>query len=147
MQSYIRLSRAIPSQNDSSIIPPINRLINFFFPSGSDSKVSDVDGQPYTTLLYSNGPGYMHPRNILREAGKDSIQVRGPFSFPYAWKVRQCLLDRRMIEWRNRDRARKSITCHRCSIVKYSAKHFRLPSPNHFLEYLEIPRSMGARNF
>lgn len=51
-------------------------LDQFFFSSGSDSKVSDVDGQPYTTLLYSNGPGYMHPRNILREAGKDSIQVR-----------------------------------------------------------------------
>ncbi|XP_036147815.1 alkaline phosphatase isoform X2 [Monomorium pharaonis] len=49
---------------------------------GSDSKVSDVDGQPYTTLLYSNGPGYMHPRNILREAGKDSIQTSG---VPRAW--------------------------------------------------------------
>lgn len=49
---------------------------------------------------------------------------RGAFSFPYARKaVRQCLLDRRMIEWRNRDRARKSITYHRCSIVKYSTKH------------------------
>lgn len=52
-----------------------DRLL-FFLPSGSDSKASDVDGQPYTTLLYSNGPGYTHPRNILREAGKDSIQVR-----------------------------------------------------------------------
>ncbi|XP_012063685.1 PREDICTED: alkaline phosphatase, tissue-nonspecific isozyme-like [Atta cephalotes] len=49
---------------------------------GSDSKVSDVDGQPYTTLLYSNGPGYIHPRNILREAGKDSIQTAG---VPRAW--------------------------------------------------------------
>ncbi|XP_012347132.1 alkaline phosphatase-like isoform X3 [Apis florea] len=43
---------------------------------GSDSKMSDVDGQPYTTLLYSNGPGYTQPRNILREAGKDSIQLK-----------------------------------------------------------------------
>ncbi|KAK1128121.1 hypothetical protein K0M31_003606 [Melipona bicolor] len=43
---------------------------------GSDSKVSDLDGQPYTTLLYSNGPGYTQPRNILREASKDSIQVK-----------------------------------------------------------------------
>ncbi|KZC03755.1 Alkaline phosphatase, tissue-nonspecific isozyme, partial [Dufourea novaeangliae] len=49
---------------------------------GSDSKVSDVDGQPYTTLLYSNGPGYTQPRNILREAGKDSIQTAG---VPRAW--------------------------------------------------------------
>ncbi|KAG7212353.1 hypothetical protein KM043_012674 [Ampulex compressa] len=44
---------------------------------GSDSKVSDVDGQPYTTLLYGNGPGYKQPRNILREAGKDSMQTAG----------------------------------------------------------------------
>lgn len=49
---------------------------------GSDSKVSDVDGQPYTTLLYSNGPGYTQPRNILRDAGKDSIQTAG---VPRAW--------------------------------------------------------------
>ncbi|KAK2580024.1 hypothetical protein KPH14_012313 [Odynerus spinipes] len=49
---------------------------------GSDSKVSDVDGQPYTTLLYSNGPGYTKPRNILRDAGKDSIQTAG---VPQAW--------------------------------------------------------------
>ncbi|OAD61885.1 Alkaline phosphatase, tissue-nonspecific isozyme [Eufriesea mexicana] len=48
----------------------------------SDSKVSDVDGQPYTTLLYSNGPGYTQPRNILREASKDSIQTSG---VPRAW--------------------------------------------------------------
>ncbi|XP_033309172.1 alkaline phosphatase, tissue-nonspecific isozyme-like [Bombus bifarius] len=48
----------------------------------SDSKVSDLDGQPYTTLLYSNGPGYTQPRNILREAGKDSIQTAG---VPRAW--------------------------------------------------------------
>ncbi|XP_011336534.1 alkaline phosphatase isoform X2 [Ooceraea biroi] len=49
---------------------------------GTDSKVSDVDGQPYTTLLYSNGPGYTQPRSILREAGKDSIQTAG---VPRAW--------------------------------------------------------------
>lgn len=54
--------------------PPPSPLL--FFASGSDSKMSDVDGQPYTTLLYSNGPGYTQPRNILREAGKDSIQVK-----------------------------------------------------------------------
>lgn len=52
-----------------------------FFASGSDSKVSDLDGQPYTTLLYSNGPGYTQPRNILREAGKDSIQVKTAGSY------------------------------------------------------------------
>ncbi|KAF7409755.1 hypothetical protein HZH68_004136 [Vespula germanica] len=55
---------------------------------GSDSKVSDVDGQPYTTLLYSNGPGYTQPRNILRDAGKDSIQVKShpeTAGVPRAW--------------------------------------------------------------
>lgn len=54
-----------------------------FFASGSDSKVSDLDGQPYTTLLYSNGPGYTQPRNILREAGKDSIQVKTAGSYSH----------------------------------------------------------------
>ncbi|XP_015605760.1 alkaline phosphatase isoform X3 [Cephus cinctus] len=49
---------------------------------GSDSKVSDVDGKPYTTLLYSNGPGHTEPRSVLREAGKDSIQTAG---VPRAW--------------------------------------------------------------
>lgn len=56
------------------LLLPLSPLL--FFASGSDSKMSDVDGQPYTTLLYSNGPGYTQPRNILREAGKDSIQVK-----------------------------------------------------------------------
>ncbi|XP_066581902.1 alkaline phosphatase-like [Prorops nasuta] len=49
---------------------------------GSDTKPSDVDGQPYTTLLYSNGPGYKFPRSIIREAGKDSMQSAG---VPRAW--------------------------------------------------------------
>lgn len=126
----------------------ITRLISFlFFPSGSDSKLSDIDGQPYTTLLYSNGPGYTQPRTILREAGKDSIQVReAHFHFRTRGRkvVRQCLLDRRMIEWRNRGRARKSITYYRCMIVKYSTKHFRLPPTIYSLEDPEIPRLDGA---
>ena len=29
-----------------------------------DSKVSDVDGMPYSTLLYGNGPGYSVPRTV-----------------------------------------------------------------------------------
>ncbi|KAF7995090.1 hypothetical protein HCN44_004562 [Aphidius gifuensis] len=49
---------------------------------GSDSKKSDVDGKPYTTLLYSNGPGHTEPRSVMREAGKDSIQTAG---VPRAW--------------------------------------------------------------
>lgn len=31
---------------------------------GADSKVSDVDGLPYSTLLYSTGPGYSRPRVV-----------------------------------------------------------------------------------
>ncbi|XP_044583815.1 alkaline phosphatase-like [Cotesia glomerata] len=49
---------------------------------GSDSKKSDVDGKPYTTLLYSNGPGHTEPRSVMREAGKDSIQTAG---VPRTW--------------------------------------------------------------
>ncbi|XP_076394292.1 alkaline phosphatase-like [Megachile rotundata] len=49
---------------------------------GSDSQVSDVDGQLYTTLLYSNGPGYTQPRNISRKSAKDSIQKAG---VPRVW--------------------------------------------------------------
>lgn len=63
-----------PLVSDISLIDGL--IACSFSASGSDSKVSDVDGQPYTTLLYSNGPGYTQPRNILREAGKDSIQVK-----------------------------------------------------------------------
>lgn len=32
---------------------------------GFDSKTSDVDGLPYTTLLYANGPGYTQNRNVV----------------------------------------------------------------------------------
>ncbi|XP_015111441.1 alkaline phosphatase [Diachasma alloeum] len=49
---------------------------------GSDSKKSDVDGKPYTTLLYSNGPGHTEPRSVMREASKDSIQTAG---VPRSW--------------------------------------------------------------
>nr|XP_022913120.1 alkaline phosphatase-like isoform X2 [Onthophagus taurus] len=31
---------------------------------GMDSKVSDIDGQPYSTILYGNGPGFSNPRII-----------------------------------------------------------------------------------
>jgi len=74
---------------------------------------------------------------------------RNPFSFSYARKVvYQCLLDRRMIEWRNRDRVRKSITYHSCSWnILPNTSDCLVLIPNHFLEYPEISRSMGARNF
>lgn len=62
----------------------------FYLLSGSDSKVSDIDGKPYTTLLYSNGPGHTDPRSIVREAGKDSIQVRKSARFSFPLHDNQC---------------------------------------------------------
>ncbi|XP_014246448.1 alkaline phosphatase-like [Cimex lectularius] len=43
---------------------------------GTDTKVSDVDGLPYWTLLYGNGPGYTSPRAVpanLTGAEKNSV--------------------------------------------------------------------------
>lgn len=37
-----------------------------------DTMISDVDNKPYTTLLYTNGPGYATKRNP--STGKDAIQ-------------------------------------------------------------------------
>lgn len=57
---------------------------------------------------------------------------RGAFSFPYARKaVRQCLLDRRMIEWRNREP--RSKIHHVPSLLHreiFYQTHFRLPIHN-----------------
>jgi len=99
----------------------------FFLFSGSDSKVSDIDGQPYTTLLYSNGPGYTQPRNIMREAGKDSIQVREVHSH-FRTRGRLFASVYWIGEWSSGEIARPSLEnpsriIHRCSIVKYSTKH------------------------
>ncbi|XP_057660457.1 alkaline phosphatase-like [Diorhabda carinulata] len=54
---------------------------------GPDSKVSDVDGQPYTTILYGNGPGYATPRIVpmnLSSVGEDRNQVHGS-AVPRQW--------------------------------------------------------------
>ena len=44
---------------------------------GPDNKVSDIDGQPYSILLYGNGPGYTSPRTapINISALSSSYQV------------------------------------------------------------------------
>ncbi|KAJ9575353.1 hypothetical protein L9F63_025695, partial [Diploptera punctata] len=39
-----------------------------------DTILSDVDGKPYTTLLYGNGPGYTEPRTIPQGNPRDIIQ-------------------------------------------------------------------------
>ncbi|KAH1021324.1 hypothetical protein HUJ04_010855 [Dendroctonus ponderosae] len=54
---------------------------------GPDSKVSDVDGQPYTTLLYGNGPGFATPRIVpmnTSSAMEDKNQVHGS-AVPRQW--------------------------------------------------------------
>nr|AVD96954.1 ALP-5 [Nilaparvata lugens] len=47
---------------------------------GTDRKASDVDGLPYTTLLYGNGPGYAIPRlipsnvaNVTAKSDKNTV--------------------------------------------------------------------------
>lgn len=51
--------------------------------SGVDSTVSDVDGLPYPTLLYGNGPGH-HPRGSAstNSSGRDSLH---PSAVPRHW--------------------------------------------------------------
>ncbi|KAJ8915215.1 hypothetical protein NQ315_015438 [Exocentrus adspersus] len=54
---------------------------------GPDSKVSDVDGQPYTTILYGNGPGFATPRIIpmnTSSAAEDRNQVHAS-AVPRQW--------------------------------------------------------------
>ncbi|XP_023310523.1 alkaline phosphatase, tissue-nonspecific isozyme-like isoform X2 [Anoplophora glabripennis] len=54
---------------------------------GPDSKVSDVDGQPYTTILYGNGPGFATPRIIpmnTTSAAEDRNQVHAS-AVPRQW--------------------------------------------------------------
>ncbi|XP_049820469.1 alkaline phosphatase-like [Aethina tumida] len=54
---------------------------------GPDSKVSDIDGQPYTTILYANGPGFAMPRIIpmnTSSATEDKNQVNAA-AVPRQW--------------------------------------------------------------
>ncbi|XP_044757867.1 alkaline phosphatase-like [Coccinella septempunctata] len=57
------------------------------FNTGPDSKVSDIDGQPYTTILYGNGPGFAIPRIVpmnTTTATEDKNQVHGS-AVPRQW--------------------------------------------------------------
>ncbi|KAB0801247.1 hypothetical protein PPYR_05601 [Photinus pyralis] len=54
---------------------------------GPDSKVSDIDGQPYSTILYGNGPGYSTPRTVpinTTTQNEDRNQVHGA-AVPRQW--------------------------------------------------------------
>ena len=47
---------------------------------GTDSKVSDVDSLPYTTLLYANGPGYTKKRHNITSIDTSEFTLCLPFS-------------------------------------------------------------------
>ena len=70
----VALERTHPSQSLLVVTSDHSHVFTFGgFPKrgnpilGTDSKVSDVDSLPYTTLLYANGPGYTKKRiNITK---------------------------------------------------------------------------------
>nr|XP_018896884.1 PREDICTED: alkaline phosphatase-like [Bemisia tabaci] len=52
---------------------------------GVDSKVSDVDGLPYTTLLYGNGPGHQSPRILPSNATVGDPNIVQSAAVPRRW--------------------------------------------------------------
>jgi hypothetical protein len=44
--------------------------------AGVDSKMSDVDGLPYSTLLYGNGPGFSQPRPVPSNSSSSEMAGR-----------------------------------------------------------------------
>lgn len=55
--------------------------------AGPDSKISDVDFKPYTTILYGNGPGYSSSRVVplnTTSQTEDRNQVHGS-AVPRSW--------------------------------------------------------------
>lgn len=58
--------------------------ICFFF-SGTDTKVSDMDGLPYSTLLYGNGPGYSSPRAIPNNMTEEEKNAVHGSAVPRQW--------------------------------------------------------------
>ncbi|XP_066996071.2 alkaline phosphatase, tissue-nonspecific isozyme [Anabrus simplex] len=51
---------------------------------GVDGKVSDVDGLPYSTLLYGNGPGFAEPRQIPSNMSSERNTAHGA-AVPRQW--------------------------------------------------------------
>ncbi|PNF19206.1 hypothetical protein B7P43_G09519 [Cryptotermes secundus] len=56
----------------------------FLFIEGLDNKLSDVDGKPYSTLLYGNGPGYSVPRSVPHGNYRDVVQAA---AIPRTWST------------------------------------------------------------
>ncbi|XP_054280459.1 alkaline phosphatase-like [Macrosteles quadrilineatus] len=52
---------------------------------GTDSRMSDMDGLPYSTLLYSNGPGYSSPRSVPGNGTGDSQNAVHSSGVPRQW--------------------------------------------------------------
>lgn len=52
---------------------------------GTDSRLSDVDGQPYSTLLYGNGPGFTSPRNVPGNGTGDTTNAVHTSAVPRQW--------------------------------------------------------------
>ncbi|XP_046683690.1 alkaline phosphatase-like [Homalodisca vitripennis] len=52
---------------------------------GTDSRLSDVDGLPYSTLLYSNGPGYANPRAVPGNGSGDTQNAVHSSAVPRQW--------------------------------------------------------------
>jgi alkaline phosphatase len=46
------------------------------YPTGVDSKMSDIDGLPYSTLLYGNGPGFSQPRPVPSNSSSSEMAGR-----------------------------------------------------------------------
>lgn len=56
---------------------------------GLDTEISDLDGKPYTTLLYGNGPGYAHTtptgRHDLTGFNTEDINFVQQAAVPRKW--------------------------------------------------------------
>lgn len=58
---------------------------DFTFPSGTDTKTSDVDSLPYTSILYGSGPGYgVRPVLATEEPHTDRDRVHAAAA-PKQW--------------------------------------------------------------
>lgn len=53
--------------------------------SGTDPKPSDMDGLPYSSLLYGNGPGYTSPRAIPSNNSEEEKNAVHGSAVPRQW--------------------------------------------------------------
>ncbi|KAG8281262.1 hypothetical protein J6590_062875 [Homalodisca vitripennis] len=59
--------------------------LRYSFQTRTDSRLSDVDGLPYSTLLYSNGPGYANPRAVPGNGSGDTQNAVHSSAVPRQW--------------------------------------------------------------